>query len=98
MLASTVEAATSNTSPPGGPSEVQALAPTGLSPRYFVPTALPGLMPLARFPCSGSRCAGPRLDATSFFEDSANEGVVTACDEPIRAADALDVARRPAGG
>jgi len=36
------------------------------------------------------------LDATSFFEDSAKEVLGTACGEPIRAANVLDMAPRPA--
>src|SRR5437660_2387287 len=52
ILASSVEAATSNTSPPGGPSEIQAPLPAGILPGCFAGTAGPGLMPLARFPFS----------------------------------------------
>jgi hypothetical protein len=36
------------------------------------------------------------LDATSFFEDSAKEVLGTAGGEPIRAANVLDMAPRPA--
>ena len=40
--------------------------------------------------------AGPGLDAISFFEDSAKEVLGTACGEPIRAANVLEIAPRPA--
>src|SRR5437868_12786771 len=83
MLASTVEAATSNTSPPGGPSEVQALAPTGLSPRYFVPTAVPGLMPLARFPFSSRWRRGLSLSAAPFAYGWGFGVAIAICREPI---------------
>ena len=53
-------------------------------------------MPCRRFPCSSSRRVGPALDATSFLEDSAEKVLGTACGEPIRAANVLDMAPRPA--
>ena len=53
-------------------------------------------MPCGRFPCSSSRCAGPGLDATSFLEDSTEELLDTACGEPIRAANVLDMTPKPA--
>src|SRR6266480_2507791 len=94
MLASTVEAATSETSPPGGPSENQSPFPVGRIARMFRGCSGRNDMPCGRFPCSSSRGAGPGLDATSFLEDSAGEVLRAACGEPIRAANDLDMAPR----
>src|SRR6266568_3576680 len=96
MLAFTVEAAASDTSPPGGPSENQSPFPVGRIARVFRGCSGRNEMPCGRFPCSSSRRAGPGLDATSFLEDSAAEVLRTACGEPIRAANVLDMALRPA--
>src|SRR6266446_1490796 len=96
MLASTVEAATSDTSPPGGPSENQFPFPAGRIARVLRGRSGRNDMPLDRFPCSSSRCAGPGLDATSFLEDSVEEVLGPACGEPIRAAHVLDMAPQPA--
>ena len=46
--------------------------------------------------CSSSRRVGSVLDATSFFEVSSEDVLSTACGEPIRAANVLDIAPKPA--
>ena len=53
-------------------------------------------MPGARFPCRSSRGAGPGLEATSLLEDTADEVLGTACAEPTRAANVLDIVPKPA--
>src|SRR5947208_10008152 len=96
MAGSAVETATSETSPPGGPSENQSPFPVGRIARVFRGGSGRNDMPGGRFPCSSTRRAGPGMDATSFLGDSAGEVLRTACGEPIRAANVLDMVPRPA--
>lgn len=53
-------------------------------------------MPPDRFPCWSSRPAKPGLEVTSLLEDIAEGGLSTACGEPARAANVLDIAPEPA--
>ena len=92
MLESTVEAAASNTSPPGGPSENQFPLPAGRLARVLRWCSGRNDMPPERFPRRSKRSAEPGLEETPFLEDTAEEVLSTACGEPARAANVLDIA------
>src|SRR4029453_11093236 len=95
ILESIVETAASNTSPPGGPSEDQLPFPVGRLARAFRGGRAMNDPPGNRFPRSSIRAAGPMLDVISLLGDPAGEILGTACCEPIRAANDLDIAPRP---
>src|SRR5262245_37298668 len=96
MLESTVEAAASNTSPPGGPSENQFPLPFGRIARVLRRCSGRNDMPPERFPCWSRRGAEPGLEETPVLEDTAEKLVSPACGEPTRAANVLDIAPKPA--
>ena len=96
MFESTVEAAASNTSPPGGPSENQFLLRAGRIARVLRWCRGRNDTPPERFPSWSRRGAAPGWEETRLLEDTAEEVLSTACGEPARAANVLDIAPKPA--
>jgi hypothetical protein len=94
MLGSVVEKAASDTSPPGGPSDAQFPFPPGRIMPEGRGCKSTNEAPDGRFPRSSSRRAGWALDTKSFSKFSADELPCTDCDEPIRAANVLDMVPR----